>query len=182
MALHYSIIISKGSHCHCVTSTLHPWPRLFYEEPGATKLHLTWWTYLIASLNLRLGEAKWHCCSFHFVDVCVNGTDDLEVQLTQTCSWWKSFRCPLPVAQMCLPWLRVRLRGLAHSGDETCAHKRLTIKTDVKTEVVYKESSDLLPLVLPAYRLFELRNGAPFYTLRGVLCHMLGTHPLHSSL
>ena len=76
--------------------------------------------------------------------------DDSEVRLVRTCSRWKCLRGPLPAARTCSPRSRVRLRGSAHFGGETCARKDQRSKTDVTTNVVYKECSELLllPLVL----------------------------------
>ena len=44
-------------------------------------------------------------------------------------------------------------------------------ETNLYTNVVYKECSELE--VASRYRLFELRNGAPFYTLSGPPSHAL---------
>lgn len=101
---------------------------------------------LTAGVNRKVSETMEHHHSFYFIDVRVDRTNDSEIRLMQTCSWWKWLKGSLLVAKMCLPQLRVRLRGSAHFGGETCAHKRLVIETDVKTKVIYKECLDLLPL------------------------------------
>ena len=101
--------------------------------------------------------------SFTFVDVHCDETDDSEVRLVRTCSRWKCLRGPLPAARTCSPRSRVRLRGPAHFGGETCARKgSMDRKQMLHTSLCTKA-------VQSCYRcrLFKLRNDAPFYTLSG---------------
>ena len=119
---------------------------------------------MIASVTRRLGETMRISHSFAFVDIHCDETDDSEVRLVRTCSRWKCLRGPLPAARTCSPRSRVRLRGPAHFGGETCAHKgSMDRKQILHTSLCTKA-------VQSCYRcrFSKVRNGAHLYTPRGV--------------